>query len=105
MRNDRLSFRYPLTRRTFYPKGLEQTAGCVKCQDYGWITAQDIQETFSDMLDSWKINTDRVALVLRDSGANMVKDMRLTELTHLYCSHSSACNQRWLFQEESCAGH
>lgn len=43
----------------------------------GSHTAQYIQETFLEMLDSWKINPDRVVLVLRDGGANMVKGMKL----------------------------
>lgn len=38
------------------------------------------------MLEDWKISKDRVALVLRDSGANIVKGMRLAELPDLSCT-------------------
>lgn len=52
----------------------------------GSHTAQYIQETFFEMLDSWKINPDCVVLVLRDGGAIMVKGMKLAELSDLSCS-------------------
>ena len=41
----------------------------------GSHTATYIQETFLNMLEDWDIATDRVVLVLRDGGANMVKKL------------------------------
>ncbi|XP_049434779.1 zinc finger BED domain-containing protein 4-like [Epinephelus fuscoguttatus] len=41
------------------------------------------------MLHDWNINKDRVTLVPRDSGANMVKGMRLAELPDLSCTAHS----------------
>lgn len=49
-------------------------------------TGQYIGETFLSMLEEWEINVERVMLVLRDSGANMVKGMRLVEMPDLSCS-------------------
>nr|XP_033940878.1 zinc finger BED domain-containing protein 4-like [Pseudochaenichthys georgianus] len=56
---------------------------------HGSHTGEYIGETFLGMLDNWKISKDRVALVLRDSGANMVKGMRLAELPDLSCTAHS----------------
>lgn len=44
---------------------------------HGSHTGEYLKETFLNMLEDWKISKDRVALVLRDSGANIVKGMRL----------------------------
>ncbi|XP_035282910.1 zinc finger BED domain-containing protein 4-like [Anguilla anguilla] len=52
-------------------------------------TGEYIRETFLDMLDDWNISKDHVGLVLRDSGANMVKGMRLAELPDLSCTAHS----------------
>ena len=49
-------------------------------------TGQYIGETFLSMLQEWEIDVERVMLVLRDSGANMVKGMRLVEMADLSCS-------------------
>lgn len=49
-------------------------------------TGQYIGETFLSMLEEWEIDEERVMLVLRDSGANMVKGMRLVEMPDLSCS-------------------
>ena len=53
---------------------------------HGSHTGEYLIETFLNMLEDWKISKDRVALVLRDSGANIVKGMRLTELPDLSCT-------------------
>lgn len=39
-----------------------------------------------DILEDWKISKDHVALVLRDSGANLVKGIRLAEFPDLSCT-------------------
>ena len=49
-------------------------------------TGQYIGETYLSMLQEWEIDVERVMLVLRDSGANMVKGMRLVEMPDLSCS-------------------
>ncbi|KAM8934218.1 zinc finger BED domain-containing protein 4-like [Pelodytes ibericus] len=51
----------------------------------GSHTGEYIKEMFLGMLDDWGISKDRVLLVLRDSGANMVKGMRLAEVSDLSC--------------------
>uniref|UniRef100_A0A8C5QMC0 BED-type domain-containing protein n=1 Tax=Leptobrachium leishanense TaxID=445787 RepID=A0A8C5QMC0_9ANUR len=51
----------------------------------GSHTGEYIKEMFLGMLDDWAISKDRVMLVLRDSGANMVKGMRLAEVSDLSC--------------------
>ncbi|KAK1901868.1 Zinc finger BED domain containing protein 4 [Dissostichus eleginoides] len=56
---------------------------------HGSHTGEYIGETFLGMLDDWKISKDRVALLLRDSGATMVKGMRLAELPDLSCTAHS----------------
>ena len=56
---------------------------------HGSHTGEYIRETFLGMLDDWKISKGRVALVLRDSGANMVKGMRLAEIPDLSCTAHS----------------
>jgi hypothetical protein len=53
---------------------------------YGSHTGEYISEVFLSLLRHWGIDTERVLLVLRDSGANMVKGMRLTEVPDLSCS-------------------
>lgn len=45
-----------------------------------------IRQIFPTMLKEWNINAQRVLLVLRDSGVNMVKGMRLAEMPDLSCS-------------------
>lgn len=52
----------------------------------GSHTGNYIREMFLTMLEYWEIHTERVVLVLRDSGANMVKGMRLAELPDFSCS-------------------
>uniref|UniRef100_A0A3P8RUH3 BED-type domain-containing protein n=1 Tax=Amphiprion percula TaxID=161767 RepID=A0A3P8RUH3_AMPPE len=52
----------------------------------GSHTGEYLKDTFLSMLEEWKIRKDRVALVLRDSGANIVKGMRLAELPDLSCT-------------------
>ena len=49
-------------------------------------TGEYPKETFFSMLEDWKISKDCVALVLCDSGANIVKGMRLAELPDLNCT-------------------
>ncbi|XP_040264744.1 LOW QUALITY PROTEIN: zinc finger BED domain-containing protein 4-like [Bufo bufo] len=51
----------------------------------GSHTGEYIKEMFLGMLDDWGITKDRVMLVLRDSGANMVKGMKLAEVSDLSC--------------------
>ncbi|XP_040271834.1 LOW QUALITY PROTEIN: zinc finger BED domain-containing protein 4-like [Bufo bufo] len=51
----------------------------------GSHTGEYIKEMFLGMLDDWGITKDRVLLVLRDSGANMVKGMKLAEVSDLSC--------------------
>nr|CAB3267852.1 ZF(BED)-4 zinc finger protein [Phallusia mammillata] len=53
---------------------------------HGSHTGEYLKVTFLNMLDEWQISKDRVALVLRDSGANIVKGVRLAELQDLSCS-------------------
>ncbi|XP_071246206.1 uncharacterized protein [Salvelinus alpinus] len=52
----------------------------------GSHTGNYIREMFLTILEYWEIHTERVVLVLRDSGANMVKGMRLVELPDFSCS-------------------
>lgn len=52
----------------------------------GSHTGSYIQETFLKMLEDWDIAPERVVLVLRDGGANMVKGMTLAELPHVSCT-------------------
>ncbi|XP_029966352.1 zinc finger BED domain-containing protein 4-like [Salarias fasciatus] len=56
---------------------------------HGSHTGEYISQTFLGMLQDWNISKDRVTLVLRDSGANMVKGMRLAELPDLSCTAHS----------------
>ncbi len=56
---------------------------------HGPHTGEYIGETFLCMLENWKISKDCVVLVLRDSGANMVKGMKLAELPNLSCTAHS----------------
>uniref|UniRef100_A0A8C1F800 BED-type domain-containing protein n=2 Tax=Cyprinus carpio TaxID=7962 RepID=A0A8C1F800_CYPCA len=52
----------------------------------GSHTGEYIGQLFLDMLTEWDIDSERVLLVLRDSGANVVKGMRLVEMPDLSCS-------------------
>lgn len=52
----------------------------------GSHTGEYISQTFLAMLEHWGISTDRVLLVLRDGGANMIKGLRLAELPDWSCS-------------------
>uniref|UniRef100_A0A672YBA6 BED-type domain-containing protein n=1 Tax=Sphaeramia orbicularis TaxID=375764 RepID=A0A672YBA6_9TELE len=52
----------------------------------GSHTGEYLKDTFLSMPEEWKIIKDRVTLVLRDSGANIVKGMRLAELPDLSCT-------------------
>jgi hypothetical protein len=53
---------------------------------FGSHTGEYIAETFLTLLTEWDIDTQRVHLVLRDSGANMIKGMRLAEMPGLSCT-------------------
>ncbi|KAJ8270445.1 hypothetical protein GJAV_G00114780 [Gymnothorax javanicus] len=53
---------------------------------HGSHTGEYLKETFLSMLEDWKICKHRVALVLQDSRANIVKGMRLAELPDLSCT-------------------
>ena len=53
---------------------------------FGSHTGEYIAETFLNLLKEWDIDTQRVHLVLRDSGANMIKGMRLAEMPGLSCT-------------------
>ncbi|XP_073726190.1 zinc finger BED domain-containing protein 4-like [Misgurnus anguillicaudatus] len=53
---------------------------------HGSHTGEYISEVFLSLLRHWDIDTERVVLVLRDSGANMIKGIRLTEVPDLSCS-------------------
>lgn len=52
----------------------------------GSHTGEYISNMFISLLKYWDISHDRVVLVLRDSGANMVKGLRLAEIPDLSCS-------------------
>lgn len=52
----------------------------------GSHTGDYISEVFLSMLNDCGINQDRVVLVLRDSGANMIKGLRLADIPDLSCS-------------------
>lgn len=52
----------------------------------GSHTGEYIGDMFITMLNYWDISHERVVLVLRDSGANMVKGLRLVEIPDLSCS-------------------
>uniref|UniRef100_UPI00358FB429 uncharacterized protein n=2 Tax=Myxine glutinosa TaxID=7769 RepID=UPI00358FB429 len=53
---------------------------------YGSHTGDYISEQFIGMLNQWDISRERVVLVLRDTGANLVKGMRLSEMPGFSCS-------------------
>ena len=73
----------------------------VKVMD-GSHTGEYISQLFLAMLEKWEIDTERVVLVLRDGGANVVKGMRLADLPDLSCSaHASPCCHRSTQQPES----
>lgn len=52
----------------------------------GSHTGEYISEVLLSMLKHWDITHNRVVLVLRDSGANMIKGLRLAEIPDLSCS-------------------
>ncbi|XP_041946911.1 LOW QUALITY PROTEIN: zinc finger BED domain-containing protein 4-like [Alosa sapidissima] len=52
----------------------------------GSHTGEYIGDMFISLLEYWDISHDRVVLVLNDSGANMVKGLRLGEIPDLSCS-------------------
>ncbi|XP_064816522.1 uncharacterized protein LOC135533058 [Oncorhynchus masou masou] len=52
----------------------------------GSHAGNDIREMFLTTLEYWEIHTERVVLVLRDSGPNMVKGVRLAEPPDFSCS-------------------
>ncbi|KAL1256427.1 hypothetical protein QQF64_011972 [Cirrhinus molitorella] len=56
---------------------------------HGSHTGEYIKDSFLHMLKEWKINKDRVVLVLRDNGANMVKGLRLADIPDLSCTAHS----------------
>lgn len=49
-------------------------------------TGEYISQVFLAMLQEWGINTELVHLVLRDSGANIVKGMRIAQVPDLSCT-------------------
>ncbi|XP_078112300.1 zinc finger BED domain-containing protein 4-like [Sander vitreus] len=53
---------------------------------HGSHTGEYISEVFLSLLRHWDIDTERVMLVLCNSGANMIKGMRLIEVPDLSCS-------------------
>lgn len=69
---------------------------------HGSHTGEYLKDTFLSMREVWKISKDRVALVLQDSGTNIVKGMRLAEVPDLSCTtytlqlvvHDGLSNQR-----------
>ena len=48
-------------------------------------TGEYISQVFIDMLAAWEVPTDKVHLVLRDNGANMIKAIRDTSLLSFGC--------------------
>nr|XP_055062621.1 zinc finger BED domain-containing protein 4-like [Misgurnus anguillicaudatus] len=52
----------------------------------GSHSGQYKSEMFLGMLEEWEIDKNRVVLVLRDSGANIVMGMRIAELPDMSCS-------------------
>lgn len=68
----------------------------------GSHTGEYMGHVFLTMLEEWNIHTQPALLVLRDSGANVVKGMRLAEMPNLSCSahtlqliiHDGLSNQR-----------
>ncbi len=52
----------------------------------GSHTGEYISNIFISLLKYWDISHDRVVLVFRDSGANMVKGLSLAEIPDLSCS-------------------
>lgn len=90
---------------SFYPKWVEQTWGCVKCQDYDGIT-QCIQQTFSFRNAGLLENQHSVVLVL--DGASIVKGTRLTEPLDMSCTAHTLhllVNDGLSSQRAVCAGH
>lgn len=85
---------------SFYPKWVEQTWGCVKCQDYDGIT-QCIQQTFF----FWKCWTPgKSALCGSCSWWSQHCERHKANWSSgykLYCSHSTS-SQWWPFRSKSC---
>ncbi|XP_030008124.1 zinc finger BED domain-containing protein 4-like [Sphaeramia orbicularis] len=52
----------------------------------GSHTGEYISQVFLTMLQEWEIDAERVHLVLRDSGANVVKGMRMAQIPDLSCT-------------------
>ncbi|KAK0146083.1 Zinc finger BED domain-containing protein 4 [Merluccius polli] len=83
--------RYPLkTEKFFRTKKMDEIYTAVVSKIKKLLSVENagqyIGETFLSMLNEWEIDEERVMLVLRDSGANMVKGMRLVEMPDLSCS-------------------
>jgi len=58
----------------------------LQCQLFeGSHTGIRLANALTEMLSSWNIEHGKVHVVLRDSGANMVKAMRDADLTHVSC--------------------
>ena len=51
----------------------------------GSHTGECLASTFMAMLEDWQISEERVFMILRKSGINMVKRMNLVELPNLSC--------------------
>lgn len=58
---------------------------------FGSHTGEYISQMFLNMLDQWQISWERVVLVLRDGGANVVKGMQLAEMPDFSCC-AHTCN-------------
>lgn len=69
--------------------------------------AQYIRGMFLEMLDEWAINSSCVVLVLRDSGANMVKAMKIVDMPGLSCSAHTLqlVVKDGLAYQRGCTGH
>lgn len=59
----------------------------------GLHTGEYISELFLGMMEEWGVEQERVTLVLRGGGSNMVKGMRLAEMTYISCcaQYTAAC--------------
>jgi len=64
----------------------KRRSAVLQCQLFeGAHTGIRLANALMEMLGSWHIEHDRVHVILRDGGANMVKAMRDADLTHVSC--------------------
>ena len=55
----------------------------------GSHTGEYLALTFLELLEEWQLSKERVFMILRDSGANIVKGLNLINIPHLSCfAHS-----------------